>query len=210
MSFMDFTGDFIKDFTAVFIKDFTANFMLNPPDFIIWFHEKFHYIYQDFTEINRISWNPQHFTEFHWNQQDFIMDFTVDSIPVKSVMKFIMKSANEIHSEIYNEILPISVKSLEFNEVLWNAVDFMKSCDILWISWNPIAFSKILLDLMDLIKSFEISRFNEILLLLIKLCWISWNHVKSCWILWNLVKSCGFMKSSRFQFKSCWLQVDFR
>ena len=30
------------------------------------------------------------------------MDFTVDSIPVKSVMKFIMKSANEIHSEIHH------------------------------------------------------------------------------------------------------------
>ena len=46
------------------------------------------------------------------------MDFTVDSIPVKSVMKFIMKSANEIHSEIHNEILLILVKSVEFNEVL--------------------------------------------------------------------------------------------
>ena len=45
-------------------------------------------------------------------KQDFIMDFTVDSIPVKSLIKFIMKSANEIHSEIYNEILLISVKSV--------------------------------------------------------------------------------------------------
>ena len=162
--------------------DFTANFMLNPADFIIDFMT-FHYIYQD---------------------------FTVDSIPVKSVIKFIMKSANEIHSEIQNEILLISVESVEFNEILWNAVVFMKSCDILWISWNPVAFSKILLDLMDLIKSFEMSEFHEILLLLIKLCWISWNHVKSCWILWNLVKPCGFMKSSRFHFKSGGLQVDFR
>ena len=30
------------------------------------------------------------------------MDFTEDSISVKSVMKFIMKSANEIHSEIHD------------------------------------------------------------------------------------------------------------
>ena len=46
------------------------------------------------------------------------MDFTVDSIPVKSVMKFIMKLVNEIYSEIHNEILLISVKSVEFNEIL--------------------------------------------------------------------------------------------
>ena len=30
------------------------------------------------------------------------MDFTENSIPVESVMKFIMKSANEIHSEIHD------------------------------------------------------------------------------------------------------------
>ena len=42
------------------------------------------------------------FMGFYWNQQDFIMDSTVDSIPVKSVMKFIMKWANEIHSEIHD------------------------------------------------------------------------------------------------------------
>ena len=46
------------------------------------------------------------------------MDFTLESIPVKSVMKLIMKSANEIHSEIHNQILLISVKSVEFNEIL--------------------------------------------------------------------------------------------
>ena len=46
------------------------------------------------------------------------MDFTVDTIPVKSVMKFIMKSANEIPSEIHNEILLILVKSVEFNDIL--------------------------------------------------------------------------------------------
>ena len=63
----------------------------------------------------------------------------------------------------------------------------MKSCDILWISWNPVAISKILLDLTDFIKSFEISGFHEILLPLIKLCWISWNCVKSCWFQWNLI-----------------------
>ena len=38
---------------------------------------------------------------------DFIMEFTVDSIPVISVMKFIIKSANEIHSKIHYEMLPI-------------------------------------------------------------------------------------------------------
>ena len=133
MLFVDFTTYFIR-FHCSFHYGFHCKFHY-------WFHDKFHYIYQDFTEINKILWNPQHFTGFHWNQQDFIMDFTVDSIPVKSVMKLIMKSENVIHSEIYNEILMISVKSVEFNEVLWNAVDFMKSCDILWISWNPVAFS---------------------------------------------------------------------
>ena len=46
------------------------------------------------------------------------MDFTVDFILVKSVMKFLMKSANEIQSEIHIQILLISVKSVEFNEVL--------------------------------------------------------------------------------------------
>ena len=105
---MDFTAYFITDFTADFIIDFTADFMLNYHVFIICirislkstrFHE-IHSISQDFTEIN------------------FIMDFTVDSIPVKSVMKFIMKSANEIHSEIHNEILLILVKSVEFNDIL--------------------------------------------------------------------------------------------
>ena len=55
-------------------------------------------------------------TPFHrisLKSTNFIMDFTVDSIPVKSVMKFIMKLANKIHSEIYNEILLILVKSVE-------------------------------------------------------------------------------------------------
>ena len=60
-----------------------------------------------------------------------MMDFTVGSILVKSVMKFMMKSANEIHSKINNQTLLISVKSVGFKEVLWNAVDFMKSCYIL-------------------------------------------------------------------------------
>ena len=32
------------------------------------------------------------------------MDFTVDSILVKSVIKFLMKPAKEIHGEIHNEI----------------------------------------------------------------------------------------------------------
>ena len=46
------------------------------------------------------------------------MDFTLHSIPVKSIIKFIMKSANEIHSEIHNEILLILVKSVEFIDIL--------------------------------------------------------------------------------------------
>ena len=129
------------------IYEFHCKFHANSTIFHCQFHDKFHYIYQDFTEINKISWNPQHLTEFHWNQQDFIMDFTVDSIPVKSVMKFIMKSANEIYSEIHNEILLISVKSVEFNEILWN----------LWISWNPVVFCG----------------FHKILFL-VKSCWVWW------------------------------------
>ena len=99
---MEILFGFTTDFTADFIIDCTENFMIIPPYFIIGFMTKFYYIYQDLTEINKISWNPQYFTGFHWNQQDFIMDFTVNSIPVKSVMKFIMKSANEIHSEIHD------------------------------------------------------------------------------------------------------------
>ena len=47
MSFMDFTADFMLDFTA--------NFMLIPPYFIIDFMTNYIYIYQDFTEINKIS-----------------------------------------------------------------------------------------------------------------------------------------------------------
>ena len=113
-------------------------------------------------------------TAFHWKQQDFIMDFTVDSISVLSVMKSIMKSVNEINSEIHYEILLIWVKSVDFNEILWNAVDFMKSCDILGISWNPIAFNKVLLDLMDLIICVE---FHEIM----------WNPVEFYEILSNHV-----------------------
>ena len=49
---------------------------------------------------------------------DFIMDFTVYSIPVKSVIKFTIKSTNETNSEIHYEILLISVKSVTFNYVL--------------------------------------------------------------------------------------------
>ena len=109
MSFMYFTAYFITDFTADFIMDFTANFMLNHPVFITCIRISL--------KINKISWNLQHFTGFCWKQQDFIIGFTVDSIPVKSVMKFIMKSANAIHSEIHNEILLILVKSVEFNDI---------------------------------------------------------------------------------------------
>ena len=55
------------------------------------------------------------------------MDFTVHSISVKSVIKFIMKSANEIHSEIHNEILLILVKTVEFNDVLKGHEKHLKS-----------------------------------------------------------------------------------
>ena len=109
--------DVIYGFHCIFHYRFHCRFHYG---FHCKFHAKspcLHYMYQDFTEINKISWNLQHFTGFHWKQQDFIMDFTVDSIPVKSVMKFIMKSANEIHSEIHNEILLILVKSVEFNDI---------------------------------------------------------------------------------------------
>ena len=98
-------GDFIWNyyrFHCRFHYRFHCNFHANSTIFQYWFHGQFYYIYQDFTEINKISWNPQHFTGFHWNQQDFIRDFTENSIPVKSVMKLIIKSANEIHSEIHD------------------------------------------------------------------------------------------------------------
>ena len=90
--------DVIYGFHCWFHYRFHCKFHANSTIFHYWFHDKFYYIYQDFTEINKISWNPQHFTGFHWNQQDFIMDFTEKSIPVESVMK----SANEIHSEIHD------------------------------------------------------------------------------------------------------------
>ena len=162
--------DVIYEFHCRFHYGFHCKFHANSTIFHCQLHDKFHYIYQDFTEINKISWNPQHLTEFHWNQQDFIMDFTVDSISVKSVMKFIMKSANEIYSEIHNEILLISVKSVEFNEILWNPVDFMTSCGILWISWNLVVFSKILLGLMDLINPLNFLNLMKFCCFLIKLC----------------------------------------
>ena len=99
-------------FHCRFHYGFHCKFHAKSTIFLYWFHDKFHYMYQDFTKINKTSWNPQRFTGFHSNQQDFIMDFTVHSISVKSVIKFIMKSANEIHSEIHNEILLILVKLL--------------------------------------------------------------------------------------------------
>ena len=52
MLFMDFTADFITGFTEVFIIDFTANFIIKSARFQYQFPGKFHYIYQDFTEIN--------------------------------------------------------------------------------------------------------------------------------------------------------------
>ena len=85
----------------------------------------------------------------------------------------------------------------------------MKSCHILWISWNPVALSKILLDVMDLIKSFEISGFNELLLLFIKLCWISWNHMESFWILWNLVKIMWIYEIQQISVQIWWTSGGF-
>ena len=128
------------------------------------FHEKsgFYYGFHcgfHSSEICNVKWNSQ------WNQQ--------------------MKS----HSEIHNEILLISVKSVEFNEVLGNAGDFMKSCDILDFM-ESCCFYKILLDLMDLIKSFEISGFHEILLFLNK---IVLDFMKSSEIMLNFMKSCEIL-----------------
>ena len=168
--------------------DFNTNFMLNSPDFIINFMA-------NFITSTKISLKSTRFHEIH-------------SISLKSTgfhygfhCGF---HSSEICNEIHNEISKFNILNCKFlyaclanmskicNEVLWNVVDFMKSCDILWISWNLVAFNNIMLDLMDWIKSFKICGFNEILLLLIKLCWISWNHVKSC----------EFIKYSRFKFKS--------
>ena len=49
-------------------------------------------------------------------------------------MKFIMKSANEIYSEIHNEILLILVKSVEFNDILKGHEKHLKSekCHFSW------------------------------------------------------------------------------
>ena len=70
------------------------------------------------------------------------MDFIVHSIPVKSVIKFIMKSANEIHSEIHNEILLILVKSVEFNDILKGYEKHLKSKKHRCFSWTVQLFMK--------------------------------------------------------------------
>ena len=40
----------------------------------------------------------------------------------------------------------IQWNAVEFNDILWNAMDFMKPCEIQWISWNPADFSWNLVD----------------------------------------------------------------
>ena len=62
------------------------------------------------------------------------MDFTIHSIPMKYIIKFRMKSANEPHSEIHDEILLILVKSVEFNDILKGHEKHLKSekCNFLW------------------------------------------------------------------------------
>ena len=107
---MDLTADFITYFTADFMLDFTANFMLIPPYFIIDFMT-------NFIICTRISLKLTRFHEIHNISQDFIMDLTENSIPVKSVMKFIMKSANEIHHnpKAHNEKLMLFMKSGAFH-----------------------------------------------------------------------------------------------
>ena len=122
MSFMDFTAYFNTYFTANFIMDFTSNFMPNLPYFIINFMT-------NFIMCTRISLKS---TGFHY--------------PVKSVMKFTMKSVNETSSKIHNEILLISVYLL----------NLMRSYEMLWISWNSVIFCGL----------------HEIPLLLVKSCWI--------------------------------------
>ena len=53
MSFMDFTADFITDVSAIFIMDFTAN--VKSIKLYYSFYCKFHYVYDNFTKINKIS-----------------------------------------------------------------------------------------------------------------------------------------------------------
>ena len=100
---------------------------------------------------NRISWNPQNTRRFHeihkisedlikfnslyWYQQDFVMDFTVDFISWLTYEFHYRFHRNRIHCEIHNEIMLISVKS----------------CEMLWISWNLVDFSKILVDVMKFV-----------------------------------------------------------
>ena len=76
------------------------------------------------------------------------------------------------------EILLLLVKSCWIHEILW----------ILWVSWNPIAFSKIVLDFMILC---------EILLDLMKYIMKSIMkfdgfHMNLCWIYENLWNPVGF------------------
>ena len=81
-------------------------------------------------------------TTFHEKHMLFIMsfrvimDFTVDFICWFHYEFHYRFHRNGILSEIHNEILLISVKS----------------CEMLWISWNLVNFSEILVDVIKFVK----------------------------------------------------------
>ena len=76
------------------------------------FHYSFHGNFITSTrispKINKISWNPQLFTGFHLNQQDFIMDFTLDSIPVADPQISYLKSGRFHESTRFHAWNPLN------------------------------------------------------------------------------------------------------
>ena len=138
------------------------------------------------------------------------MDFTVDFICWFHYEFHYRFHWNGIYNEINNEILLISVKS----------------CEMLWISWNLVEFSEILVHVMKfvmkLIMKFAVKSimksavksvmkyavkyindthseiFSEICNEFMKSYKIMLLLVKSCWISWNPLKSLHFNKSCCF------------
>ena len=119
---------------------------------------KIHEIHQISPEIHQISWNSceiylKSIKTAHWSEDASLSKVDlIWNLVWYLQMKFIVK--------IWWNLL---LKSVQFHEMLW----------YLWISWNTVDFSEILLNLMDMIK-----------------LWISWNPVAFNKVVLNFMKSC--------------------
>ena len=143
---MDFIVDFICRFYGFHKKS-------------TWFHMK------DQEKVKNITWMSCSYW-FHVKSARFQSE--ICWISCKSKKKSVMNSF--LYQEMKSTVKSLTKSCLfqqnavEINNILWNAMDFM--------------------------KSFEIYGFQQILLVLVKLCWILWNCAKFCWfyeILWNSV-----------------------